>query len=114
LGLFFKNPDDESLIDEAIAATYDRMISIDPVRAEQVMSLIIRRHADAKDALKDSLSQDRQRSCRNYNKPSSLVGDTFVILGGVLDPILQLAVSGLGKFSHGQNSYSASPLCSIE
>jgi hypothetical protein len=25
--------DDESLIDEAIAATYDRMISIDPVRA---------------------------------------------------------------------------------
>jgi ribulose bisphosphate carboxylase small subunit len=51
--------DDESLIDEAIAATYDRMISIDPVRAEQVMSLIIRRHADAKDALKDLLSQDR-------------------------------------------------------
>ena len=38
--------DDESLIDEAIAATYDRMISIHPVRAEQVMSLIIRRHAD--------------------------------------------------------------------
>jgi hypothetical protein len=38
--------DDESLIDEANAATYDRMISIDPVRAEQVMSLIIRRHAD--------------------------------------------------------------------
>ena len=41
--------DDESLIDEAIAATYNRMISIDPVRAEQVMSLIIRRHADAKE-----------------------------------------------------------------
>jgi ribulose bisphosphate carboxylase small subunit len=45
----------KSLIDEANAATYDRMISIDPVRAEQVMSLIIRRHA-AKDALKDLLS----------------------------------------------------------
>ena len=49
--------DDESLIDEAIAATYDRMIPIDPVRAEHVMSLIIRRHADAKNALKDLLSQ---------------------------------------------------------
>ena len=52
--------DDERLIDEAIAATYDRMNSIDPVRAEQVMSLIIRRHADAKNALKDLLSRDRQ------------------------------------------------------
>ena len=62
--------DDESLIDEAIAATYDRMIPIDPVRAEHVMSLIIRRHADAKDALKDLLSQ-QAASCRNYNKPSS-------------------------------------------
>jgi hypothetical protein len=59
--------DDENLIDEAIAAAYDRMISIDPVRAEQVMSLIIRRHGDAKNALKDLLSQDTQRSCRNYN-----------------------------------------------
>jgi hypothetical protein len=52
--------DDERLIDEAIAATYNRMNSIDPVRAEQVMSLIIRRHADAKNALKDLLSRDRQ------------------------------------------------------
>jgi hypothetical protein len=52
--------DDERLIDEAIAATYDRMNSIDPVRAEQVMSLIIRRHADAKNALKDLLSRSRQ------------------------------------------------------
>ena len=47
--------DDERLIDEAIAATYDRMNSIDPVRA-----VIIRRHADAKNALKDLLSRDRQ------------------------------------------------------
>jgi hypothetical protein len=52
--------DDERLIDEAIAATYDRMNSIDPVRAEQVMSLIIRRHADAKNALKDLLRRDRE------------------------------------------------------
>jgi hypothetical protein len=59
--------DDDRLIDEALAATYDRMISIDPVHAEQVMSLIIRRHVNAKDALKDLLSQDRRRSCRNYN-----------------------------------------------
>ena len=62
--------DDDTLIDEAIAGTYDRMISIDPVRAEKVMSLTIRRHADAKNALKDLLSQGRQQSCDNYNKPS--------------------------------------------
>ena len=68
--------DDDTLIDEAMAGTYDRMISIDPVRAEKVMSLIIRRHADAKNALKDLLSQGRQQSCDNYNKPSSLSSAT--------------------------------------
>ena len=53
--------DDERLIDEAIAATYDRKLnSIYQVRAEQVMSLIIRCYADAKNALKDLLSRDRQ------------------------------------------------------
>jgi hypothetical protein len=68
--------DDESLIDEAIAATYDRMISIDPVRAEQVMSLIIRRHADAKNSLKDLLGRDRQGPCQSYNRPNSLPSAT--------------------------------------
>ena len=60
--------DDERLIDEAIAATYDRMNSIDPVRAEQVMSLIIPRHADAKNALKDLLSRDRQGSGHSLSR----------------------------------------------
>ena len=53
---------------EAIAATYDRMNSIDPVRAEQVMSLIIPRHADAKNALKDLLSRDRQGSGHSLSR----------------------------------------------
>jgi hypothetical protein len=40
--------DDERLLDEAIAETYERMERVDPVRAEQVVSLTIRRHGDAK------------------------------------------------------------------
>ena len=36
--------DHEGLLDEAIAAIFDRMERVDPARAEEVMSLIIRRH----------------------------------------------------------------------
>jgi hypothetical protein len=35
--------DDERLLDEAIAETYERMVRVDPVRAEEVVSLTIRR-----------------------------------------------------------------------
>jgi hypothetical protein len=47
--------DDEGLLDDAITATYDRMLRLDPKRAEQVMSLIIRRHSGAREALHDLL-----------------------------------------------------------
>jgi hypothetical protein len=40
--------DDERLLDETIAAVYDQMMSLDPARTERVISLIIRRHRDAK------------------------------------------------------------------
>ena len=49
--------DDEGLLDEVIKATYDRLIRRDPVRAEQMMSLIIRRHRDGRKALKDMFTQ---------------------------------------------------------
>jgi hypothetical protein len=49
--------DDEGLLDEVIKATYDRMIRRDPVRAEQMMSLIIRRHRDGGQALKDMFTK---------------------------------------------------------
>jgi hypothetical protein len=44
--------DDEKLLDEAIAAVHDQMISFDRRRAEGVIELIIRRHRDARDAFK--------------------------------------------------------------
>jgi hypothetical protein len=49
--------DDEGLLDEAIKATYERMVGVDPVRAEEVMSLIIRRHGVAKKAFRDMLAR---------------------------------------------------------
>jgi hypothetical protein len=49
--------DDERLLDEAIAETYKRMVRLDPVRAEEVMSLIIRRHRGAKQAFRDILAR---------------------------------------------------------
>jgi hypothetical protein len=49
--------DDDQLLDDVIKATYDRLIRRDPVRAEQMMSLIIRRHRDGRKALKDMFTQ---------------------------------------------------------
>jgi hypothetical protein len=48
--------DDESLLDEAIASVHEQMTSLDQVRTEHVMSLIIRRHRDAKEAFKALLA----------------------------------------------------------
>ena len=53
--------DDEALLDEAIAQTYERMVRLDPVRAEEVMSLAIRRHRGAKQAFKDILARAKAR-----------------------------------------------------
>jgi hypothetical protein len=49
--------DDEGLLDELIKATYDRMIRRDSMRAEQVMSLIIRRHRDGRRALRKMITK---------------------------------------------------------
>jgi len=49
--------DDEGLLDEVIKATYDRIIRRDPARAEQMMSLIIRRHRDGRQALEDMFTK---------------------------------------------------------
>jgi hypothetical protein len=57
--------DDEQLVDEAIAAVYDQMISFDRARADQVISLIIRRHREAKDAFKTLLSDVSKRQPKN-------------------------------------------------
>jgi hypothetical protein len=55
--------DDENLLDEAIAAVHEQMMTLNQPRAERVMVLIIRRHRDAKEAFKAMLvatrSQDR-------------------------------------------------------
>jgi hypothetical protein len=53
--------DDEGLLDEVIKATYDRMIRRDPIRAEQMMSLIIRRHRDGRQALRDMITERASR-----------------------------------------------------
>jgi hypothetical protein len=53
--------DDESLLDEAIAAVHDQMMSLDPARAERVISLIIRRHRDAKCAFRAVLDANRRQ-----------------------------------------------------
>ena len=57
--------DDEKLVDEAIAAVYDQMISFDGARADQVIRLIIRRHREAKDAFKTLLSDVSERQPKN-------------------------------------------------
>jgi hypothetical protein len=49
--------DDEGLLDEVIKTTYDRMVRRDPIRAEQIMSLVIRRHRDGRQALKDMFTK---------------------------------------------------------
>jgi uncharacterized protein with PIN domain len=53
--------DDERLLDEAIAETYERMVRADPTRAEEVVSLTIRRHRDAKQAFRDLLARAKAR-----------------------------------------------------
>ena len=57
--------DDEKLVDEAIAAVYDQMISFDRARANQVISLIVRRHREAKDAFKTLLRDASERQPKN-------------------------------------------------
>jgi hypothetical protein len=53
--------DDERLLDEAIAAVHGQMMSLDRARAEHVISLIIRRHRDAKRAFRAVLNANRRR-----------------------------------------------------
>jgi hypothetical protein len=53
--------DDEALLDEAITQIYERMVRIDPVRAEEVMSLTIRRDRSAKQAFKDIFARAKAR-----------------------------------------------------
>jgi hypothetical protein len=53
--------DDEQLLDEAITETYERMVRVDPVRAEEVVSLTVRRHKDAKQAFRDLLARAKMR-----------------------------------------------------
>jgi hypothetical protein len=53
--------DDETLLDEAITQTYERMVRLDPVRAEEVMSLAIRRHRGAKQAFRDIFARAKAR-----------------------------------------------------
>jgi hypothetical protein len=54
--------DDDKLLDEAIAALHDQMISFDRARADHVMELIIRRHRDAKNAFRAMLRANRVQS----------------------------------------------------
>ena len=54
--------DDETLLDGAIASVHEQMTSLDQARAEQVVSLIIRRHRDAKEAFKAMLMAIRTQS----------------------------------------------------
>jgi hypothetical protein len=53
--------DDEKLLDELIASVHEQMISLDQARAERVMSLVIRRHCNAKEAFKAMLIGIRMR-----------------------------------------------------
>jgi ribulose bisphosphate carboxylase small subunit len=55
--LWKADKDDERLLDEAIKETYERMVGADPVHAEEVMSLIIRRNGAAKQAFIDILAR---------------------------------------------------------
>jgi hypothetical protein len=57
--------DDEGLLNEVIKTTYDRMVRRDPIRAEQIMSLIIRRHRDGRQALKDMFTKESRPRLAN-------------------------------------------------
>jgi hypothetical protein len=69
--------DDERLLDEAIAETYERIVRVDSVRAEEVVSMTIRRHRDAKQAFRTFSSEPRRACCpsicrRALGKPRRL------------------------------------------
>jgi hypothetical protein len=49
--------DDDRLLDEAITAAYDRMTTTDPARAQEVISLIIRRQKGARQAFRNVLNR---------------------------------------------------------
>ena len=55
--------DDEELLNAIIASVYEQMMSLNQSHAEQVISLIVRRHRDAKEVFKAMLvaatSRDR-------------------------------------------------------
>jgi hypothetical protein len=53
--------DDEKLLDEAVANLYADIISFDRARAERVISLIIRRHRESRDAFKALLNDLSKR-----------------------------------------------------
>jgi hypothetical protein len=53
--------DDEALLDDMIAASYDRMMRVDPARAEEVMGLVIQRHRSARQAFRDMLDRVKGR-----------------------------------------------------
>jgi hypothetical protein len=53
--------DDEALLDDALAAAYDRMMRVDPERADEVMTLIIRRQKGARQAFRDILARIKAR-----------------------------------------------------
>jgi hypothetical protein len=59
--------DDEKLVDDAIAAVYDQMISFDRTRADRVISLIIRRHREARGDFKALLSDFSKSQPKNLN-----------------------------------------------
>ena len=62
--------DDEKLLDELIASVHKQMMSLDQARAERVMSLIVRRHCDAKEAFRAMLIAIRTQSRSPTNEPS--------------------------------------------
>jgi hypothetical protein len=59
--------DDEGFLDDAIAATFDRMERVDPVRAEEVVSLTIRRHrgapVDSAESRSGSICLSKVKNC---------------------------------------------------
>ena len=65
--------DDEKLLDELIASVHEQMMSVDQAAAERVMSLIIRRHCNAKAAFKAMLIALRTQSRSPTETPSTVV-----------------------------------------
>ena len=74
--------DHEGLLDEAIAAIFDRMERVDPARAEEVMSLIIRRHRGAKRAFRDILARAKGASVAGRRHVLSRRSITLIVRFG--------------------------------